>query len=163
MRKLLGVALAAAMLVPAASALAQDLVFMLDNQSSYDIYEFYASPSNVGDWEEDILGMEILASGESSRITIADGRSQCEYDILVVFEDGLPALLRILSVGGADVTQALAQGLGISRDEVEKLRWEERLSWPGASTVQSTIQPVAEALAELGKLPMYGMPTRVRN
>mgnify|MGYP000049765967 FL=1 len=88
MRKLLGVALAAAMLVPAAPALAQDLVFMLDNQSSYDIYRFYASPSDVGDWEEDILGRDILYSGESARVTIADARTQCEYDLLIVFEDG---------------------------------------------------------------------------
>ena len=47
---------------------------MLDNRSSYDIYEFYASPSDVGDWEDDILGSDILASGQSVRVTIADAR-----------------------------------------------------------------------------------------
>jgi hypothetical protein len=88
MRKFLGAALAAAMLAPVSSALAQDLVFMLDNQSSYDIYEFYASPSDVGDWEDDILGRDVLPSGQAVRITIADARTQCEYDVLVVFEDG---------------------------------------------------------------------------
>ena len=88
MRKLLGVALAAAILVPAVPALSQDLVFMLDNQSSYDIHRFYASPSDVGDWEDDILGRDILYSGESARVTIADARTQCEYDLLIIFEDG---------------------------------------------------------------------------
>jgi hypothetical protein len=88
MRTILGAALAAAILMPAAPALAQDLIFMLDNQSSYDVYEFYASPSDVGDWEQDILGRDVLLSGQSARITIADARTQCEYDLLIVFEDG---------------------------------------------------------------------------
>ena len=70
------------------SAAAEDLVFMLDNQSSGAVQEFYASPSNVNSWEEDILGVDILAAGEASRITIADGRSQCEYDLRFVFDDG---------------------------------------------------------------------------
>ncbi len=89
MRKLLGSALAATILAATSlPAMAQDLVFMLDNQSSYTITYFYASPTNVDDWEEDILGTDVLASGESARITIADGREQCEYDLKVVFDDG---------------------------------------------------------------------------
>lgn len=69
-------------------AFADDLVFMLDNQSSGAIQEFYASPVGVDDWEEDILGADILASQEAARITIADGRTVCEYDLRIVFEDG---------------------------------------------------------------------------
>lgn len=70
------------------SAAAEDLVFMLDNQSSLVVSEVYASPSDVEDWEEDILGQDVLPPGEALRITIADGREQCEYDLLVVAEDG---------------------------------------------------------------------------
>jgi hypothetical protein len=69
-------------------SLAEDLVFMLDNQSSYDIREFYASPVGVDNWEEDILGASILESGDAGRVTIADGRDVCEYDVRVVFSDG---------------------------------------------------------------------------
>jgi hypothetical protein len=69
-------------------ASAQDLVFNLINQSSYDVIEFYASPVDVADWEEDILGSDILESGYSIRITIADARTQCEYDLRFVFDDG---------------------------------------------------------------------------
>ncbi|MBL0935904.1 MAG: hypothetical protein IBJ07_14250 [Rhizobiaceae bacterium] len=68
--------------------LAEDLVFMLDNRSSYDIHEFYASPTDVEDWEEDILGSDILPAGDAVRVTIADGRDVCNYDLRVVFEDG---------------------------------------------------------------------------
>jgi hypothetical protein len=71
----------------AAPALAEDLIFMLDNTSSTGVNEFYASPVNVRNWEEDILGQDVLPSGDAVRITIADGRSVCEYDLRIVFED----------------------------------------------------------------------------
>jgi hypothetical protein len=61
---------------------------MLDNQSSDPIREFYASPSDVESWEDDILGSDILGVGEAARVTIADGREQCEYDVRLVFESG---------------------------------------------------------------------------
>jgi hypothetical protein len=72
----------------ATSAQAQDLVFMLDNQSSYDVREFYASPTDVDNWEEDILGADILPAGSAMRVTVADGREQCTYDLRIVFSDG---------------------------------------------------------------------------
>jgi hypothetical protein len=81
-------AAAAAAALSCAPAFAEDLVFMLDNQSSEGIVEFYASPVDVDDWEEDILGGGMIESGGASRVTIADGRSVCEYDLLLVFESG---------------------------------------------------------------------------
>ena len=86
--KILAAAVAAAAAFYCAPALAEDLVFMLDNQSSESVVEFYASPVGVDDWEEDILAGAGLESGGASRITIADGRSVCEYDLLLVFESG---------------------------------------------------------------------------
>ena len=77
-----------ACLALSAPARAQDLVFVLENKSSFDVEEFYASPKGVDDWEEDILGQDILPKGSSVRITIGDGRTQCVYDMRIVFEDG---------------------------------------------------------------------------
>lgn len=87
-------------------ALAEDLVFMLDNQSSYVVTEFYSSPTNVGDWEEDVLGSDVLGAGDGMRITIADGRDQCEYDLRIVFEDGdvLEDTADLCSTGSYTVT-----------------------------------------------------------
>lgn len=79
---------AAALLLAGSPALAEDLVFTLHNQSSSVVTEFYASPSDVGNWEQDILGVDVLGSGEAVQITIADGRSQCDYDLRLVFDDG---------------------------------------------------------------------------
>ena len=83
--------LAGALLLSAATipqAAAEDLIFMLDNQSSVTVTEFYASPIGVQSWEEDILGAGTLEAGWAIRVTSADGRSVCEYDLLVVFDDG---------------------------------------------------------------------------
>jgi hypothetical protein len=80
--------LASAISLVPISAYAEDLVFMLTNNTGVDLVEFYASPSDVGSWEETILGADVLASGESIRITIADGRAQCDYDLRMTFDDG---------------------------------------------------------------------------
>ena len=72
----------------AGSAAAEDLEFTLTNATSGTIMEFYASPSDVDQWEEDILGTDVLGAGDSVNITIADGRTQCEYDMKFVFDDG---------------------------------------------------------------------------
>lgn len=69
-------------------ASAQDLEFALINMSGYTLVEFYTSPENVGSWEEDVLGNDVLESGYSLNITVADGRTQCVYDMLMVFDDG---------------------------------------------------------------------------
>ena len=80
--------IAASTCLAVTSSYAEDLEFMLKNNSSYVITEFYASPSDVGNWEEDILGADVLGAGDAFSITIADGRSQCEYDLRIVFDDG---------------------------------------------------------------------------
>lgn len=72
----------------AGPVLAADLTFILNNQSSAAITEFYTSPTDVDNWEEDIITGGVIASGEMTEITIADGRDQCKYDLRIVFEDG---------------------------------------------------------------------------
>jgi hypothetical protein len=74
--------------IGAKTALAGNLQFTLNNATSYTLMEFYASPTDVESWEEDILGSDVLGAGESAMVTIADDRAQCEYDIKGVFEDG---------------------------------------------------------------------------
>lgn len=71
-----------------ADAAALDRRVRINNKSSYDIIEFYASNTGSRSWEEDILGREILPSGSSVVINIDDGSGYCKYDFLAVFEDG---------------------------------------------------------------------------
>jgi len=84
----------AALLALAISALGVGDAFALDrrvrinNNTSYDIVEFYASNKGSRSWEEDILGRGILPAGNTVVINIDDGSGYCKYDFLAVFEDG---------------------------------------------------------------------------
>jgi len=69
-------------------ALAQDMMFTLINRTGFTLVEFYASPVTSGDWEEDILGADVLGTGTSAEVLIADGRANCAYDFLMIFADG---------------------------------------------------------------------------
>lgn len=82
------VALTASFFAFAAPALAQDMTFTLSNASGVTLVEFYASPIATDDWEEDILGDQVLESGQTGEVLIADGRANCDYDFLMIFEDG---------------------------------------------------------------------------
>jgi len=76
------------LLVGVTNASALDRRVQINNKSSYDIVEFYASNTGTNDWEEDILGKNILPAGHSVVINIDDGSGYCKYDFLAVFEDG---------------------------------------------------------------------------
>jgi hypothetical protein len=71
-----------------APAYAEDLIFMLDNQSSGAISEFYASTTDTNDWEENILTGDPIAAGSFARVTIADGKTICTYDLKIIWEGG---------------------------------------------------------------------------
>ena len=70
------------------SAVAMERKVQINNQTSYTIVEFYASNTGTNDWQEDILGSDVLASGSSVSINIDDGSGYCKYDFLAVFDDG---------------------------------------------------------------------------
>lgn len=66
----------------------QDHSFELINSQSRSMYYFYASPSDVSTWEEDLLGSSTLSSYSSAYVNIDDNRSSCFYDFKAVFSDG---------------------------------------------------------------------------
>jgi hypothetical protein len=70
----------------AASAMERKVT--INNQTSFTIVEFYASNTGTTDWQEDILGSDVLASGSSVVINIDDGSGYCKFDFLAVFDDG---------------------------------------------------------------------------
>ena len=69
-------------------ASAADRHVRIINKTSYTMVRFYASRSSTSDWEEDILGDDVLRSGSSVRINIDDGTGACIYDFKAVFADG---------------------------------------------------------------------------
>jgi hypothetical protein len=77
----------AACLASVVSAQAEDLVFTLTNGTNSVLNEFYTSPTGVDNWEADVLGRDVLNPGESATVTIADGRSVCNYDMRFEFTE----------------------------------------------------------------------------
>ena len=72
----------------ATSTMAMERKVQINNQTSYTIVEFYASNTGTADWQEDILGSEVLPAGSSVTINIDDGSGYCKFDFLAVFDDG---------------------------------------------------------------------------
>lgn len=77
--------LCALALAPAAAAGTQD--FILVNETGVDIFELYVSETRSDDWEEDVLGDEVLLDGERADITFS-GRGACMWDMLANDEAG---------------------------------------------------------------------------
>lgn len=70
----------------AGAAHAEDLVFKLTNGTSSVLNNFHTSPTGVDNWEDDVFGDQVLEPGQSIEITIADGRSVCNYDMKFEFQ-----------------------------------------------------------------------------
>jgi hypothetical protein len=72
----------------AAPAMAQDLYFMLTNNTGVPVTAFHVSHTGTSSWEEDLLGGSYLPHGYEVEVVISDGRRTCMYDIRSEFADG---------------------------------------------------------------------------
>ena len=82
-------ALALATLSTAAPAFADPRDFDLVNRTGATISEVYVSPANQTDWGEDVLGNNVLKTGQ--KLTIKFTRfaaGDCIYDVKVVLDSG---------------------------------------------------------------------------
>jgi hypothetical protein len=66
----------------------QDRRVRIINATGVTMTHFYASNSGQNDWEEDILGQDVLRSGASVMVNIDDGSGACIYDFKARFADG---------------------------------------------------------------------------
>lgn len=71
----------------AAAVFAGDQDFTLVNQTGLTIMEFYCSPTSTNEWEEDVLGADTLASGDSLQISFSRGEEACSWDLKIKDED----------------------------------------------------------------------------
>ena len=66
----------------------QDRRVRIINVTGVTMTHFYASNSGENDWQEDILGQDVLANGASVVINIDDGSGACIYDFKAEFTNG---------------------------------------------------------------------------
>jgi hypothetical protein len=96
----------------AVSAGKQD--FDLVNATGYVISEVYVAPSSSNEWEEDVMGRDVLGVGETVTIEFAPRQKACNYDIKVVWDDG---------------DEAFWQGFDLCTVSEVTLHWDDGRAW----------------------------------
>jgi hypothetical protein len=64
-----------------------DQDFTLVNKTGLSIDELYLSPANDNEWGEDVLGKDVLKTGESVKIKFSHKESECTWDMKIVDEE----------------------------------------------------------------------------
>src|SRR3954462_12182927 len=114
---LMAAAAALATVASAASAASTDgknRKVMVQNVSSQQVNNLYASPITAKTWEEDLLGQRVLAAGSSIEANIDNGTNQCMFDLKVVMANGKTFEHRAVNVGAAR-----KWGIGASGESVQ--------------------------------------------
>ena len=88
MKKSLSLSLVVALLLICSVAFAGAQDFTLVNATGHDITHVYVSPSSANDWQEDIMGRDILADGDSVTVEFARSEAAAHWDIKVIYADG---------------------------------------------------------------------------
>jgi hypothetical protein len=89
MRTLLFASLAAAAVVCSAPAFAADAKqdFTLVNRTGYELKALFVSPSKADDWQDDILGQDVLEDGKAVNVHFNPKAQTCKWDLKVVYTD----------------------------------------------------------------------------
>ncbi|MEI6558362.1 MAG: argininosuccinate lyase [Rhodospirillaceae bacterium] len=61
--------------------------FTLINKTGYQIKEVYVSPNNSDDWQDDVLGKNLLDNGRLVEIKFHRATTGCKWDLKVVYSD----------------------------------------------------------------------------
>jgi hypothetical protein len=88
--RILGIALIALVTALSTPIVAQQskLDFTLLNRTGVAVHELYVAPDESDDWEEDVLGRDILKHNESVDITFSRTEKSCDWDLKIKDEDG---------------------------------------------------------------------------
>jgi hypothetical protein len=84
----IAVVVAATALSTPIAAQQSKLDFTLLNRTGLVINEVYVSPDESDDWEEDVLGRDVLKHNESVDITFSRTEKSCDWDLKITDEDG---------------------------------------------------------------------------
>lgn len=88
LKQFVGAVLVLASLVTSGTALAEGKQnFTLKNRTGYTIAEVYVSPAKSDDWEEDVMGGDVLANGQNVNIQFSRDAKSCVWDLKVIYDD----------------------------------------------------------------------------
>ena len=75
-------------LLAATAAVAGEQDFILHNKTGVAIDKLYIAPHSSNDWQEDILGQDTLANGESLKIRFGRSEKAAHWDIRIEDKQG---------------------------------------------------------------------------
>lgn len=87
-----------AMMTGTAVAQQYNRVMTVHNDTSATIMYLYSTNTSTNDWGSDILGADVIPSGEAIVVDFDDGSGTCHMDIRAEFDDGGEAELRNINV-----------------------------------------------------------------
>jgi hypothetical protein len=90
-----------------AVATAADYYVDITNKTGYTIMYMYVSPAASTSWEEDVLGEDVLADGNTQRVTLTGYKSPI-FDIQLVDSDGDKYTFWDVDVSKRDIVVTLA-------------------------------------------------------
>lgn len=86
-KTLVALGLTALVLIVAAASQNPVLDFKLVNKTGSDIHGLFISPADVNEWEEDVLGVDILEDGETVEISFQPSAKATKWDLKVEDEE----------------------------------------------------------------------------
>ena len=105
MRTLLFASLAAAAVAVSAPAFAADAKqdFTLVNRTGYELKALFVSPSKADDWQDDVLGQDVLEEGKAVNVHFSPKTQVCKFDLKVVYtEDDSSAIWQNIDLCSVD-------------------------------------------------------------
>ena len=85
-KKLAGICIAVLLNLLLLPGLALADKVIIENGTQSTLTELYISNADTNSWEDDVLGRDTVAPGDSVRVDL--GRNYMMYDILAVFDNG---------------------------------------------------------------------------
>ena len=61
--------------------------FTLVNKTGYALSEVYVAPSKSDDWDQDVMGRDIVDDGEAVDISFDHADKSCKLDLKVIYQD----------------------------------------------------------------------------
>lgn len=92
-----------------AMAQTESVNFTISNDTEEVLTALHLSTPGTNSWEEDILGSDVVGSGEEVDVSIDDGLEGCEYDLRADFSDGTH-----IDVRGVDFCELEGETISIS-------------------------------------------------
>ncbi len=102
--------LLALMVFVGSPALAGEQDFELQNSTGVDIYKVFVSPSGAADWQEDVLGVDVLLDGEAVVISFDRSETAAHWDIRVEDDEGNALMWGKINLLEASHVQLLPDG-----------------------------------------------------